>query len=125
MEPRRLSSLDRNDRDRRDASGVGDLRGLQRLRDRIEAAARELDRLRAENAALVASLEGGDAGVAGGGGMAEVFRADNPDALRAQIEGFIAAIDEVLREPAALPDGPAEPAAERAGEATPDAPTPD
>lgn len=105
MEPRR-PQVDRNERDRRDPAG--DLRGLQRLRDRIEAATREIERLRAENAALAARLatfEGGEASP-----LAAAFEGgDDPEALRAKIQGFIAAIDEVLREPTAPESAPEPP----------------
>ncbi|MEM6326194.1 MAG: hypothetical protein AAF791_03665 [Bacteroidota bacterium] len=65
-------------------------RGLMRLRDRVAAAAAEIERLREENAALaerVAHLSGGDAGIELSG---------DPAQLRTTIQGFIDAIDRVL-----------------------------
>ena len=82
-----------------------DLRALRRLRDRIDAAAGEIERLRAENAALaarVAAMEGGD-------GAALPFDLSAPgaaDALRARLDGYIAAVDQALRD--ATPPAPRE-----------------
>ena len=93
MEPLRPRSAGPSEEPARD-----DLRGLRRLRERIEAAARELERLREENAALtarVAALEGNDPGAA------LALDVTSPEAaaeLRARIDGFIAAIDQALRE---------------------------
>ena len=67
---------------------------VARLRERVEDAVAEVERLRAQNAALaerVAALqqEMGNEALALPGGS-------DPEALRAKIEGFIAAIDDVL-----------------------------
>jgi cell division protein FtsB len=84
-----------------------DWRSLARLRERVETAAREIERLRVENAALaqrVTELQNNpaSAGAAGPIGLSSI---EDTDALRARIEGFIRAIDEVLEgaeaEPAA------------------------
>ena len=89
----------------------GELRGLLRLRDRIEATAREMERLRTENAALaarVAALETDGRGELDAlEGRALDLSGESPERLRAQIQGFIAAIDEVLRQPRATPEGEA------------------
>lgn len=83
-------------------------RALSRLRERVEDAAREVERLRAQNAALsgrVAELQD-QLGSDESPGLAFPGGAD-PDALRARIQGFIDAIDEVLAAPE--PDGEAGP----------------
>lgn len=80
-------------------------RALVRLRERVEAAAAEIERLRAENAALAARLlELQEAGARPGGPAVPI--PGDPAELRARIESFIAAIDAVLREgaPAARSD---------------------
>jgi len=76
-----------------------ELRALAQLRDRVEAAAREVERLRAENAALaerVAALQA-EGGVAPAGPA--LPGGEDPERLRAQIRGFIEAIDRVLHAP--------------------------
>ena len=73
-------------------------RALSRLRERVEEAAHEIERLRSHNAALagrVADLQaqlGSDEALALPGGT-------DPAALRVKIQGFIDAIDEVLASP--------------------------
>ncbi|MEO0556804.1 MAG: hypothetical protein AAF170_01340 [Bacteroidota bacterium] len=71
-------------------------RALTRLRERVETAAREIERLRAENVALAAQ-------VAEAGGPALPLEGD-PEDVRAQIQGFIDAIDRVLEAPEASED---------------------
>jgi hypothetical protein len=71
-------------------------RALARLRERVETAAREIERLRAENAALAVRL-------AESGGPVLPLSGE-PDEVRAQIQGFIDAIDRVLDAPEATPD---------------------
>ena len=66
-------------------------KALVRLRERVETAAREIERLRAENAALAAQ-------VAEAEGLALPLEGDSDD-VRAQIQGFIDAIDRVLETP--------------------------
>lgn len=72
-------------------------RALSRLRERVEETVREVARLRAQNDVLagrVAELQGQL-----DGGEAPAFalgQGTDPAALRATIEGFIGAIDEVL-----------------------------
>lgn len=73
-------------------------RALARLRDRVETAALEIERLRTENAALarrVAELQDG------GAPEALLGEGESPEALRARVEAFIASLDRVL---AASPD---------------------
>ena len=79
-------------------------RALARLRDRVEAAAREIERLRDENAALARRV----AEVQDAGPQALSDEGETPDALRARVEAFIASLDRVLN---ASPDDadPAEP----------------
>ena len=67
-------------------------RALTRLRERVETAAREIERLRAENAELAARL-------AESGGPTLPLDGDS-DEVRAQVQGFIDAIDRVLGAPA-------------------------
>ena len=73
-----------------------DWRSLSHLRDRVEAAVREIERLRAENADLarrVAELQDESA-------SAPSFRfgdSDDPDALKARVQGFIDLVDGLLR----------------------------
>ena len=71
-------------------------RALARLRERVETAAREIERLRAQNAALASRL-------AESGGPALPLDGD-PEEVRAQIQGFIDAIDRVLETPEATTD---------------------
>ena len=114
-----------DDTDRPDA-GRGEWRLLLRLRDRGEAAAAEIERLRAENAALaerVAALrDDHDAAPSfsfGGGG-------EDPDALRAKVQGFIDTIDGLLGAPHAGGDGSAaETPASDASAAPPETDAPD
>ena len=78
------------------------LRALDRLRDRVEKAASEIERLRAENAELTARVrELAEFEAAGGNADAVglTFEED-PEELRGKIEGFIEAIDRLLAEPA-------------------------
>ena len=66
-------------------------KALARLRERVETAAREIERLRVENAELAARL-------AESGGPALPLEGDSEE-VRAQIQGFIDAIDRVLEAP--------------------------
>ena len=72
-------------------------RALTRLRERVETAAREIERLRAENAELAARL-------AESGGPSLPLDGDG-DEVRAQIQGFIDAIDRVLDAPEPSAEG--------------------
>ncbi len=98
-------------------------RALSRLRERVEEAAREIERLRSHNAALagrVAELQtrvGGDEALALPGGA-------DPAALRAKIQGFIDAIDEVLAAPESLDADDADLDADRAADVTVHDPAP-
>lgn len=79
-----------------------ELDGLRRLRERVAAAAREIERLRAENADLaerVASLEAAGGDAAAGGGLV-LPGIDGPEELRETVQGFIDTIDRLLAEPA-------------------------
>ncbi len=69
-------------------------RTLARLRERVEAAAREIERLRTDNAALAARV-GELQDAVGDDGPAPSLPGD-PDTLRARVKGFIDAIDDVL-----------------------------
>lgn len=84
---------------RTDASAPS-LQALERLRDRVEAAAREIERLRQENERLaervqeLAALEA--ARPEDGGPLPTLVLESDPEALRRKVEGFIEAIDRVL-----------------------------
>ncbi len=75
------------------------LRALDRLRDRVQKAAKEIERLRAENAALTARVRDLDALEPDAGGLSLDFGED-PDEVRAKVQGFIEAVDRLLAEPA-------------------------
>lgn len=73
-------------------------KSLERLRDRILLASRELTRLRAENAELHRQVEELKAT---GGGKVEgtpLILTETPAVLRAKVESFIEAIDQYLQE---------------------------
>ncbi|MDZ4699970.1 MAG: hypothetical protein SH809_09720 [Rhodothermales bacterium] len=75
------------------------LRSLRRLRDRVQAAALEIQALRQENAALhqrIVELER-SVRTSGDGGTPLAFEGD-PDLLRRKVDGFIVAIDRYLEE---------------------------
>ncbi len=81
----------------RSDGGRADWRSLSHLRDRVEAAAREIERLRAENAALAERVlevqdrrERAPSFAFGEGG-------DDPEALRRKVQGFIDTIDRLLQ----------------------------
>jgi hypothetical protein len=93
-----------DDADRPEA-GRSDWRLLRQLRDRVEAAAAEIERLRSENAALAERVAGlreeDDASPSfsfGGGG-------EDPAALRAKVQGFIDTLDGLLGEARSGGDG--------------------
>jgi hypothetical protein len=90
------------------ASGPPDegLAALERLRDRIEAAVAEIERLREENAALAGRVQDLAAdGVAGGEANPPGLTLEgDPETLRKQVEGFIEAVDRML----AVPNAPGE-----------------
>lgn len=90
MEP---DSLSRSGEASRTATAA-EWRTLARLRERVEAAVREIERLRADNAAL-AERVGELQGALGDDGPPPVLPGD-PDTLRTRVQGFIDAIDEVL-----------------------------
>ncbi len=89
----------RSDAPRPEPPARQELRALTVLRDRVEAAAREIERLRAENAALAARVA--ELQTTAGSGEGDAFRAlvaegEDVEALKARIQGFIAAIDQVI-----------------------------
>ena len=88
--PPRADDADRSD------DGRSETRALDHLRERVDTAAREIERLRAENAALAQRvLELQDArdhqapSFSFGGG-------DDTEALKARVQGFIDTIDGLL-----------------------------
>jgi hypothetical protein len=91
------------------AAARDELRVLRRLRERVEVAVNELERLRAENVALatrVVALEGGEVGAP----VLDLPLSKGED-MRAKLDGFIAAIDQALRDASAPADVPARPTA--------------
>ncbi|MDX1419647.1 MAG: hypothetical protein R3181_06745 [Rubricoccaceae bacterium] len=95
MEPERPTPLTP------DAAPRTELRALAQLRDRVEAAAQEMERLRAENTALAARVAEVQDGDAPGAAAPALLAGEDPEKLRAQIRGFIEAIDQVLNAPEA------------------------
>ena len=89
----------------RHAATPAEWRTLARLRERVEAAVREIERLRSANAAL-AERVGELQGALGEDGPAPALPGD-PDTLRTRVQGFIDAIDQVLAaEPGSPGTGP-------------------
>lgn len=80
----------------RGATQLKSLQALTRLRGRVEEAARELQRLRQENAALAERLRDLEDRPAADFEGAVLHFDDDPDALREQVEAFIATLDEYL-----------------------------
>ncbi len=76
-------------------------RALSRLRERVEAAAREIERLRSDNAALARRVAELRAGFGDDAPALSLPDAGDPEALRARVQGFIDAIDQVLAAPVA------------------------
>jgi hypothetical protein len=69
---------------------------LQRLRDRVELAARELARLRQENAQLQKQLQEAQASEFDELSGTPVIFTDSPDALRSRVESFIQTLDRYI-----------------------------
>lgn len=79
------------------------LQALERLRARVETAAKEIERLRTENAALterVRELAALDAAGADPDALHLTLDTD-PDVLRAKVQSFIETLDRMLAEPVA------------------------
>ena len=76
---------------------LADLQAFIDLRDRVNRAIREIERLREENGRLRFRLK--EMETEGGGGL-HFANGESPEELKAKIEGFIAAIDNVLGESA-------------------------
>ncbi len=73
------------------------LKSLERLREKVETAARELGRLREENAALAERLRALEARTPTVPDGAVVLTLDEePEAVRRKVEGFIEALDKYL-----------------------------
>ena len=71
---------------------------LRQLRDRVETAAQELERLRRENEALTARIERLEQRPAIDAEAAFVAFDESPEAVRRKVERFIDAIDAYLAE---------------------------
>ncbi len=71
-------------------------RSLERLRQRVEEAARELERLRGENAALLERLQAAEQRPLLDVEGALVGFDEEPEVLRQKVAGFIEAIDRYL-----------------------------
>ncbi len=76
-------------------------RALSRLRERVEEAAREIERLRSSNAALAQRVLELQAGLGDDAPAISLPDMGDPEALRARVQGFIDTIDEVLAAPVA------------------------
>lgn len=91
---------------KRGPSHLAGTQALERLRDRIDLAVKELHRLREENAALHKELDairrGGKSVVDG----TEVQFTESADALRAQLNRYIGTIDELIRKEESAASGP-------------------
>ncbi len=74
------------------------LRALERLRERIEQAAAAIEHLRAENTRLAARVDELSALDLESRVQGVTIEGD-PDALREQVDEFIAALDRMLAEP--------------------------
>ncbi len=71
-------------------------RSLSTLRDRVDAAVREIERLRAENAALGSRLLELQESSAAAPSFA-FGEGDDPAALKARVQGFIDLVDDLLQ----------------------------
>lgn len=78
-------------------------RSLERLKDRIQLAVRELRRLRDENAALAQQVEALQQRASGSAEGTPVVFTEDPAQLRTRIDSFIETIDQYLAH-AAEPD---------------------
>jgi broad specificity phosphatase PhoE len=95
MELDALPPPDHGSLSERPGAGRSDGRSLDHLRDRVEAAAREIERLRSENAALAQRvLELQDA--RDGKPSFSFGEGEDTGALKARVQGFIDAIDDLL-----------------------------
>ena len=72
------------------------LQAVARLRERVEAAVRELERLRQENAALAERIRQLEANPAADFEGTLLTFDEDPDAVREQVERFIATLDRYL-----------------------------
>jgi hypothetical protein len=104
ISPASVMEPELTDVSRSEPPAVGELRALAQLRDRVETAAREVERLRAENAALASRVTALQTR-AGDPAALPLPESAHAEKLRAQIQGFIEAIDRVLAaaEPASAP----------------------
>jgi len=73
------------------------IESLERLKDRVEAAAQEIIRLREENGRLASDISGLRNTVAEHRRRPSVVFDEDPKALRAKVKGFIEAIDQYLQ----------------------------
>lgn len=90
--------------------GRPEWRSLSLLRDRVEAAVREIERLRAENAALaerLAALQDAQADA-----PSFSFGGDDPEALKSRVRGFIDLVDDLLETGEPSGDGASSPTPE-------------
>ena len=78
------------------AAPAKSLSSLEKLRDRVEVAARELKRLREENQALAGRLAELEANPLAGQESTFIPLDEDPELLRRKVTGFITAIDQYL-----------------------------
>lgn len=80
-----------------EALSLRGLPSLERLREHVEQAARELERLRADNQALLERVQALEAD-AGTELVPALDLGEDPEALRRKITGFIESIDQYLKQ---------------------------
>ena len=99
------SSLPRDDEPSRPGAGRPEWRSLSHLRDRVEEAVLEIERLRSENAALAKRLLELQAGA---DAPSFVFgEGEDTEALRARVQGFLDLVDGLLGDDVARTAGDA------------------
>jgi predicted nucleic acid-binding Zn-ribbon protein len=79
------------------AARLRKVESLERLRDRVEAAANEIVRLRGENARMAADISELRSSLAEAQEAPKLVFDEDPAELRGKVQGFIEAIDEYLQ----------------------------
>ena len=81
-----------------ESTDVAELKAFVDLRDRVNKAIKEINKLRKENATLSAHVKELEAG-GGGDGFSLGGDGETPEQLKAKFQDFIATINDVLGEP--------------------------